>query len=207
MATIGELAGSIAHEVAQPIAATVANAAAALAWLSPKPPDLDEVRSARARIVRNANRAGQVIGRIRSLVRKEPPWWDSPKINDVTREVIGAHPWRSGEECHLADRRGRRGIASYSRRSGPAATGMLNLIINAVEAMPGVDEASRELRINTEHAEQGGVLTAVQDSGPGLAPAALERLFDAFYTTKPGGTGAGLSICPQSSRLMAGDYG
>ena len=153
MATIGQVAASIAHEVAQPIVATVANAAAALARLSAQLPDLDEVRSARALIVRNVNRAGAVIGRIRSLVRKEPPRWDSLEINDVIREVIGAHPWRSGEECHLADRGARRGIASYSRRSGPAATGMLNLIINAAEAMPGVDEASRELRINTERAE------------------------------------------------------
>jgi PAS domain S-box-containing protein len=193
LATMGQLTASIAHEVNQPIAATVVNAEAALQWLDRRPPDLEEVRDALAGIVKDANRAAKVIGRIRALIRKAPPREDRLEINGAIREVIEL---THGEAV-------KNGVAVRTEVAGglPLIRGdrvelqqvILNLIINAVEAMSGIS-GRRELLISTE-AGSDGVLVAVRDSGPGFAPGALEHLFDTFYTTKPSGLGLGLSIC------------
>jgi PAS domain S-box-containing protein len=195
VATMGQLTASIAHEVNQPIAATITNAQAALRWLDGSASNLDEVRQALADIVKDGNRAGDVVGRIRALVKRAPPRRDRSDINEAIREVIAlthGEAVKSGVlvHAHLAD-------------SLPLVHGdrvqlqqvILNLIINAIEAMSGDSEGQRELRISTGNAESGGVLVAVGDSGPGVSPASLESLFDAFYTTKPDGLGMGLSIC------------
>ena len=123
VATMGQLTASIAHEVNQPIAATVINAQAALRWLAAQPPDLEEARQALGRIVKDGNRAGEVIGRIRALIKKAPP--RKERAGDQRSDPRGdrAHPWRSGEERRLgADAAGGR-LAAHSRRSGPTATG------------------------------------------------------------------------------------
>jgi C4-dicarboxylate-specific signal transduction histidine kinase len=195
LATTGQLTASIAHEVNQPIAATVTNAQAALRWLGRQPPDLEEVRQALGRIVEDGNRAGDVIDRIRALIRKAPPRKDEFEINGVIREVI---------ELALPEAV-KNGISVRTElvERLPFILGdrvqlqqvMLNLIINAVEAMNSVSDGGRELLVCTEKVDTNGVLVAVKDSGPGLAPMSVERVFDPFYTTKPAGLGMGLSIC------------
>jgi PAS domain S-box-containing protein len=195
VATMGQLTASIAHEVNQPIAAAVTNAHAALRWLSAQRPDLEEVRLALGRIVENGNRAGEVISRIRALIKKAPPRKDSMAINDAIREVVAlthGEAMKNGVSVRtqLAD-----GLPPIEGDRVQLQQVIVNLIINAIEAMSGMSEGAREVLISTVKAESDAVHVAVQDSGPGLAPAALERLFDAFYTTKPSGLGLGLSIC------------
>jgi len=195
VATMGQLTASIAHEVNQPLAATVTNAQAALRWLGGRAPDLEEVRQALARIIKDGHRAGDVVDRIRALIHKAPPRRDRLDINAAIRELIEltrGEAVKNGVSVRtqLAD-----GLPLIHGDRVQLQQVILNLIINAVESMSGVSEGVRDLLISTGKAESGGVLVAVKDSGPGLAPASLERLFEAFYTTKPGGLGMGLSIC------------
>ncbi len=195
IATMGQLTASIAHEVNQPIAAVVTNAQAALRWLNIQPPDPEEVRQALDRIVSNGRRAGDVIGRIRALVTNAPPRNDQLDINEVILEVMAltrSELRSSGTslQTQLAD-----GLPLILGDRIQLQQVILNLIFNAVEAMSGSRQAMRELLIRTEQDGSGGVLVAVRDSGPGPKTESLNRLFDAFYTTKPGGMGMGLSIC------------
>jgi PAS domain S-box-containing protein len=195
VATMGQLTASIAHEVNQPIAAAVTNAQAALHWLAARPPDLEEVHQALDRIVKDGTRAGEVVGRIRELVKKAPPRKERVDINEAIHEVIEVTRGeivKSGVSVHtaLAD-----GLPLVEGDRVQLQQVVLNLILNAVQAMGAVAEGPRELFITTARAEPKGVMVAVKDSGPGLAPANLEQLFTPFYTTKPDGLGMGLSIC------------
>jgi len=195
LTTMGELTASIAHEVKQPITAAVTSAQTALRWLEAQPPELGEVREALSRIVRAGKRAGDVIGRIRALVTKAPPRKDSLEINAAIREVVEL---TSGEavkngisvRMDLAD-----GLPLIQGDRVQLQQVILNLIINGIEAMTGVGEASRDLLISSKKDDAGGVLVGVADTGPGLAAGVVEQVFAAFYTTKPGGLGLGLSIC------------
>jgi PAS domain S-box-containing protein len=195
VATMGQLTASIAHEVKQPIAATVSNAQAALRWLSRHPPDLEEVRQALAHIVQDGRRAGDVVGRIRDLIKKAPPREDRLDINEAAREVIELTRGEAAKNGVRVRRELADGLPLIQGDRVQLQQVMLNLIINAVEAMRGVSDGPRELLISTGTSDTGDVRVAVRDSGPGLTPAALERLFEPFYTTKPGGLGLGLSIC------------
>jgi C4-dicarboxylate-specific signal transduction histidine kinase len=191
--TLGELVASIAHEVNQPIAAVVTNAEAALRFLGRHPPDLEEVREGLLSIIKDANRAGDVIGRIRELMKKAPPRKGRMDINEAIHEVIEltrGEAVKSGASVQTALGEGLPLIEGDRVQLQQVA---LNVIINAVQAMSDA-EGPRELTITTAQAEPNGVLVAVKDTGPGLAPASLERLFAPFYTTKPGGLGMGLSI-------------
>jgi PAS domain S-box-containing protein len=195
VATMGQLAASIAHEVKQPIGAAVANAQAALNWLGRRPPELEEVRESLEAIVETGHRAGDVVDRIRALIKKAPSRIDRLDINAGIREVIELTRGEAvtngvSVQTDLAD-----SLPLIDGDRVQLQQVILNLIMNAIEAMSGVSDGTRELRISTRKAEPGGVLVAVRDSGPGLAPATLEHLFNAFYTTKPGGLGLGLSIC------------
>ena len=195
VATMGQLSASIAHEVNQPVTAAVTNAQAALRWLQTEPPHLDEVRQALGRIVRDGNRAGDVITRIRALIRKAPSKKDGLDINEAILEVTAltrGEAVKNGVsvQTQLADR-----LPLIQGDRVQLQQVVLNLIVNAVEAMSGVRDRPRDLLISTGRAEPDSVLVAVRDSGPGLAPASVERLFESFYTTKPGGLGMGLSIC------------
>jgi len=191
--TMGQLTASIAHEVNQPIGAVVANANAALRWLDARPPVLDEAREAIDSIVKEGNRAGQVVGRISALVKKTPPQQDPLDVNDIVLEVIAL--------MRSEMLRNRISLQTQLAKSLPLVQGdriqlqqvMLNLIINAVEVMGKIDE--RELLIRTGTDAANDVMVEVRDTGPGPKPDSLERLFDAFYTTKPGGMGMGLAIC------------
>jgi PAS domain S-box-containing protein len=194
-ATMGQLTASIAHEIKQPIAAAITNAQAALRWLSGQRPDLEEARQALARIVKDGNRAADVIGRIRDLIKKAPPRKDRLDINEAiggVLELTRSEALKNGisVQTDLAD-----GLPRIAGDRVQLQQVILNLIINAIEAMSCVGDGSRELHISTRKAEPGRVLVGVRDSGPGLGSTSLERLFANFYTTKPGGLGMGLSIC------------
>jgi PAS domain S-box-containing protein len=194
-ATMGQLTASIAHEVNQPIAATVTNAEAALRFLDRHPPDLEEVREGLVSIVKDGNRAGDVIGRIRELIKKAPPRKDWVDINEAIHEVIEltrGEAVKSGVSVQTALGEGLPLIEGDRVQLQQVA---LNLIMNAIQAMSADAEGPRELTITTAQAEPNEVLVAVKDTGPGLAPSSLEQLFAPFYTTKPDGLGMGLSIC------------
>ena len=195
VATMGQLTASIAHEVNQPIAAAVTSAHAALRWLGGRSPDLEEVRQALHAIIKDGSRAGDVIGRIRELIKKAPPRKDSVDINEAIREVIEltrGEAMKNGASVQTALGEG---LPLVQGDRVQLQQVVLNLIVNAVQAMCAVAEGPRELFITTAQAEPNGVLVAVMDSGPGLAPESLTHLFAPFYTTKPGGLGMGLSIC------------
>jgi PAS domain S-box-containing protein len=195
LATMGQLTASIAHEVNQPIAAAVTNAQAALRWLGARPPDLEEVRQALARIVRDVNRAGDVIGRTRDLIKKAPSRTNSVDMNQAVREVIELIRGEALKNGVSLEMELGKGLPLVKGDRVQLQQVVLNLIINTVQAVSAVADGAREVLITTAEAEPSGVLVAVKDSGPGLAPASLERLSEAFYTTKPGGLGMGLSIC------------
>lgn len=152
-------------------------------------------RQALARIVKDGNRASAIITRIRAFIKKSPPQNDRVAINDAILEVIEiirGEAVRNGisVQTQLTD-----GLPLIDGARVQLQQVILNLIINAIEAMSETSEATRELLISSGRTESDGVLVAIRDSGPGLAPAMLERLFESFYTTKQNGLGLGLSIC------------
>ena len=215
VATIGELTASIAHEINQPLAAVVTNANASLRWLSRDSPDLAEACEAIRRIIRDGNRAGEVISRMRALFKKASTTKERLDINQAIEEVVTL--------AQSEVQRNRASLQSRLANDLPAVMGdriqlqqvILNLLINAIEAISeGAGEGPRDLLVSSQKvteipselekgtfeykaladAECTHVLIAVRDSGPGLDPKGLDRLFDAFYTTKPKGLGMGLAI-------------
>jgi PAS domain S-box-containing protein len=202
---LGELAASIAHEVNQPLASIIGNADICLIWLSKDSPDLAQLRDAISDIHSDGHRAGEVLRRIRDLVRKGDAQKTLLDINEVVGEVTSL---LSGAA------RGRRvRVQSKLCANLPRVPGdrvqlqqvLLNLLMNALDAMSAVEEARRELVVETsEDGEGGGVLVVVSDRGPGLSPQDTERVFGAFYTTKPEGMGMGLSISRSIIRAHGG---
>ena len=195
VATMGQLTASIAHEVNQPIAATVINAEAALRWLGAGSLNAEEVRRALTSIIKDGNRAAEVINRIRALIKKAPPRKDRLEVNGVILEIIEltrGEAARNGISVltELADH-----LPVVGADRVQLQQVLLNLIVNAIEAMGAAGEGPRELLISTGEIESSGVMVAVRDSGPGLESAMLTRIFDSFYTTKQTGLGLGLSIC------------
>jgi PAS domain S-box-containing protein len=192
--TMGELAASIAHEVNQPLAAVITNGNACQRWLARDPPDLDEAREAVRRMIRDGNRASEVIARIRTLMRRAEPQKVRLAINGVIGEVIA-----------LADsevRRNRVLLKTDLATDLPLVLAdriqlqqvLLNLMLNGMEAMRAVTDRARELIIRSQKEETEAIRVAVQDAGVGVAPQDLERIFTAFLTTKPEGLGMGLTI-------------
>ena len=192
--TLGALAASIAHEVNQPLGAVVTSAASCSRWLSAEPPDLDKARRALDRIARDGQRASEVIVRIRALVTRRPPRKDPVDINESIRDVL---PLARGEME-------RSGVVLRTRfaQDLPLVPGdrvqlqqvILNLIVNGIEAMSDVADRTRELVVSSAAHGSRGVLVEVHDSGSGLDPERADQLFEAFYSTKPEGTGMGLTI-------------
>jgi PAS domain S-box-containing protein len=191
---MGQLTASIAHEVKQPIAAAVTGAQAAQQWLNRQPANLAEAREALLRIVRDGKRAGDIIDRIRDLTKKAPPRKGSLNINETIREVVELTHGEVVKNGVSVRTQLAEGLPLILADRVQLQQVLLNLIINAIEAMRDVSEKERELLITTRD-EQDGVSVEVRDSGPGFTPAAVERVFEAFYTTKAGGLGLGLSIC------------
>jgi len=199
---MGELAASLSHEITQPIASARNNARAAQNFLHKQTPDLGEVEEALCSVVADADRAGDIIDRIRDHIKKAPPRKDhfdlSAAINEVivlARDAI----IRNGVSVQtgLAE-----GLFPVHGDRVQLQQVILNLILNAVEAMGSIEAGPRELLITTKQHHKG-VLVAVRDTGPGIDPAHLERVFERFYTTKSSGVGMGLSIC----RSIIGDHG
>src|SRR5215468_11788411 len=194
IATMDQLSSSIAHEVIQPIATARNNARAGLRFLEMNPPNLGEAREALDCIVRDADRAREIVGRMRDHVKKVPPRKERFDLNAAIDEVLAlaqsvTHRNRVAVQTRLAD-----GLVPVLGDRVQLQQVLLNLILNAAEALGSVEVGARELSISTEQ-DQTGVLVAVRDSGPGIDPTHLEQIFDAFYTTKSTGSGMGLSIC------------
>jgi PAS domain S-box-containing protein len=195
LATMGELTASIAHEVSQPIAAASMNAGAAGRFLDRNPPDLERVRESLGWLMNDTARACDIIQRIRDLIKKAPPRKDRLDINEAIRDLIEL---TRGEALKNGV-----SIETELAASLPFVEGdrvqlqqvVLNLIINAIQAMGTVADGARKVLITTAQATPDGVLVEVKDSGAGLDTESLDRVFDPFYTTKPGGLGVGLSIC------------
>ena len=193
IATMGELTASIAHEINQPLGAVVTNGNAALRWLAGQPPNLEEVREAIERTVREANRASDVIGRIRALLQKGPPQMERLDVNAVIREVLTL----AGNELL----RGGVAVRTDLAPDVPNVFGdriqlqqvLLNLILNGVDAMSTITDRPRELRIQSAR-HPDGVLIQVHDSGEGVDPEQADHIFEPFFTTKPQGIGMGLSV-------------
>src|SRR6202047_1733842 len=192
--TMGELAASIAHELNQPLGSIVMSGDACLRWLAVKPPNLDEGREAVEAIIRDGTRASSVLVRIRGLIRRGERLRERLDINDVIREVIA-----------LLDGELRRNGASLRTEMPgnlpPVVVDrvllqqvILNLMMNAVEAMRAVSDRVRVLRIRTEEQSSGNIVVLIQDSGLGVGPEHSSRMFEAFYTTKVEGIGMGLTI-------------
>jgi PAS domain S-box-containing protein len=191
---MGELAASLSHEIAQPVGSARNNARAAQNFLDMQPPHLGKVREALSSVVGNADRAGDIIDRIREQIKKAPPRKERFDLNAAINEVIGLAQnvvIRNGVsvQTRLAD-----GLFPIHGDRVQLQQVILNLILNAVEAMGSVEAGARDLLISTEQ-DLTGVLVAVRDSGPGIDPEHLGRVFEAFYTTKSSGVGMGLSIC------------
>jgi len=192
--TLGGLAASLAHEITQPIASARNNARAALNFLDQEPPNLGDVREALSCIVGDADRAGDIIDRIREHIKKTPPRkirFDLNQAIDEATVLARSAIIRNGVsvQTRLAD-----GLLPVHADRVQLQQVVLNLILNAVEAMGSVEAGTRELSISTAQ-EPTGVRVTVRDCGPGIDPTHLERVFEAFYTTKSNGTGMGLSIC------------
>src|SRR4029077_12092770 len=190
---MGQLAASITHEVSQPLAAIVNNADACLNWLAAN--NLEEARESAALVVKDGYRAAEIIDRIRALIKKAPPRKDPLGINEAIVEVITLTRSEAVKDGISVRTQLAEGLPLIQGDRVQLQQAILNLILNAVQAMSGVSERSRELLISTEREASGGLLVTVQDSGPGLSPESFDRLFDAFYTTKASGMGLGLSIC------------
>jgi C4-dicarboxylate-specific signal transduction histidine kinase len=203
--TMGQLAASIGHEVKQPLAGVVTNAGTGLRCLARQPPDLEEARKALGRITRDGNLASNIIDRICALIKNAPPQKDSVAINEAILEVIALTHGEVVKHGVSVQTQLAEGLPPIQADRVQLQQVILNLIINAVEAMSGVSEGARELRISTGTDASSGVLVMVQDSGPGLPPESFDRVSEPFYTTKPdSGMGMGLSICRSIVQAHAG---
>ena len=192
-AYLGELAASIGNEINQPLGAVVNSASASLRWLAMQPPNLAEAREAATRTVREANRASEVIARVRALLKKETPQMERVDLNEVIRETLTL----AGDNIV----KGRVAVKTDLAADLPDVMGdrvqlqavMFNLITNAIEAMNSIEDRPREMRIESM-ADSDAVQVSVQDTGVGLKAEDLDRIYHPFFTTKRGGIGMGLSI-------------
>jgi C4-dicarboxylate-specific signal transduction histidine kinase len=194
VSSMGELAASIAHEVNQPLTAVISNADACLRWLAAQPPNIDKGRESIGLILRDARRASEVIQRIRALLKKSPPQPTPQDVNDLLSEVLAV--------LHDAVAARHIDVRIELAEDPPAVLGdrvqlqqvIMNLVMNAIEAMSDVAERKRALVVSSRVLGTGEVEVSVRDSGVGLQPLVLEKLFDPFFTTKEDGMGMGLSV-------------
>jgi C4-dicarboxylate-specific signal transduction histidine kinase len=207
--TMGELTASLAHEVNQPIAAAVTDANTCLRWLTRHDPDVEEARQAASRVVKDANRAAEIISRTRQLFKKANPQWESVDMNEIIREMVAL--------MHGEAARHSISVRTDLTADLPHARGdrvqlqqvLMNLMMNSIEAMRDLNE-TRELTIRSQRWETGELMVSVNDTGVGLPPQQMDQIFDPFFTTKRGGTGMGLRISrsiieSHGGRLWAAD--
>jgi C4-dicarboxylate-specific signal transduction histidine kinase len=195
MGIMGELTASLAHEVKQPITAARNNARAALNFLGKSPPDLREVREAVDCVVGDADRAADIIDRIRDHIKKTPPRKDRFDLNAAITEAIVLAKGAITKNAVSVETHVSKTLLPIQGDRVQLQQVVLNLILNAVEAMSSTEGGARVLCISTKQRQTSDTLVAVRDSGPGIDPKLLDRVFDAFYTTKSSGVGMGLSIC------------
>jgi C4-dicarboxylate-specific signal transduction histidine kinase len=202
LSSMGELTASLAHEVSQPIAATILNASVCLRWLSRDQPDLEEARAAAARIAQDGKRASEIVSRVRMLFEKGTPQREVVNLNETIQEMV-----------HLLHSEATRFAVSVRAELDadlPQVLGdrvqlqqvLMNLMMNSIDAMKDVS-GTHELTIKSQRGEDGQVLISVTDTGVGLPSQQADKIFDAFFTTKPHGTGIGLRI----SRSIVGAHG
>jgi signal transduction histidine kinase len=199
---IGEMTASIAHEINQPLSGIVSNGSACLRWLSADPPNLEEAREAALRIARDGKRTGEIIARIRDLARKAATPKAKLDLNESVREVLAL----------VADEARKKKISIHTEFAENLAPVLgdrvqlqqvvLNIIVNAMDAM--TDSNKKQLRITTRYNENDQVLVAVRDTGRGIDPGSMEKMFEPFYSTKSGGMGMGLSISRSIVRSHSG---
>jgi PAS domain S-box-containing protein len=195
LTTMGELAASIAHEINQPLAAIVANGNAALRWVACATPNLGEVTAALRRIVTDGHRTGQLIGNIRAMLRKNGPEQNPLDVNQLVREVLTLAQSDLENRRVLLQTQLDDDLPQVFADRVQLQQVLLNLIMNAAEAMSSVTDRPRMLRVGTEMDGSRRVLMRVEDSGPGIDSKNIERIFEPFFTTKPHGMGMGLPIC------------
>jgi C4-dicarboxylate-specific signal transduction histidine kinase len=191
--TMGELTASLAHEVNQPIAAAVTDANTCLRWLNRDQPDLEEAREAASRTVKDATRAAEIISRTRLLFKKGTPQWELVDVNETIRDMVAL--MRSEIARHSIS------VRTELAEDIPRITGdrvqlqqvLMNLMVNGIDAMKDAN-GTRELVINSQRAEREQVLVSISDTGVGLPAGQADQIFNAFFTTKPNGTGMGLRI-------------
>jgi PAS domain S-box-containing protein len=196
VASMGQLTASITHEVNQPITAAVTYALAARRFLKAEPPNFHEVDDALSLIVKEGNRAGEVVERVRALIKKAPARKDAVAIDDAILEVIALTRAEAANNSVAVRTQFAEGMPPVQGDRVQLQQVMLNLILNAIQSMSGVADGNRELQISIDTVpSEGSVRVGVRDTGPGLSPESIPRLFEPFYTTKPEGMGMGLSIC------------
>ena len=207
--TMGELTASLAHEVNQPIAAAVTDANTCLRWLTRDQPDLEEAREAASRIVKDATRAAEIISRIRLVFKKGAPQRELVDVNEVIREMIVLLRSEATRLLHISSHGTVRGLPQVMGDRVQLQQVLMNLIINSIDAMKDVD-GTRELIISSQRAEDEQLMVSVSDTGVGLPSQQADQIFNAFFTTKPHGTGMGLRISrsiveSHGGRLWAAD--
>jgi len=196
IATIGQLAASIAHELKQPLAAVVIDGGGALRWLARQPPGIDKARSSVERMIKQADRATHIIDGLRDLTKQNAPRAEVVDLNEAIAEVIALTYSEAVKTGVTVSTRLAPQLPRVQGDRVQLQQVMLNLIVNAIQAMSGILEGVRELQISIDAVpSEGGVRVGVRDTGPGLSPESLSRLFEPFYTTKPDGMGMGLPIC------------
>jgi PAS domain S-box-containing protein len=194
LATVGTLTASIAHELNQPFAAVVTDAGACVRWLEREVPNLDEARESLRRIIESGHRAGDVIKGIVSLVTKTPGEKERLNVNEIVREVIRLAAYELTQNGVVLRMELQPDIPPVVGDRVQLLQVLLNLILNSIESMSGVDSLARELVIRSHESKPGEVMVTVRDSGAGLGPDDTERIFDSFFSTKSEGLGLGLSI-------------
>jgi len=193
VSSMGELSASLAHEVNQPIAAAVTDANTCLRWLSRDQPDLDEARAAASRMVQDGRRAGEIVKRVRLLFKKGTPDRELVDVNEIIREMMLLLRSEATQYAVLVRTELAADLPQIMGDRVQLQQVLMNLMMNSIDAMKDVD-GTRELTIQSKRGDDGQVLISVSDTGVGLPPQYAGQIFDAFFTTKPQGTGMGLRI-------------
>jgi C4-dicarboxylate-specific signal transduction histidine kinase len=193
--TLAAMSGAIAHEIRQPLGAIVTNANAGLRWLNRPAPDLDEVRDTLTHIVADGHRASEVIQSVRAMFAKGDHAGTPLDTNELIRETIALASNELEAARVVVDLELHEQLPLISAHRGQLQQVVLNIITNAADAMRTIDDRARVLRVRSRSFDLNGVAVSVQDSGTGIDPKNIDRVFDAFFTTKTNGMGMGLAIC------------
>jgi C4-dicarboxylate-specific signal transduction histidine kinase len=202
--TMHEVTATIAHEINQPLAAIVANGSAALRWLRRTPPEVAEAVANVSQIISDGHRASGVVASIRGLFKKDEHSKVLLDVNAVIREVLELLQGELSSKRVSVRTKLSRDLPQISADHVQLQQVVLNLVTNALEAMSGNPLGSRVLNVSSKHNQSDEVIVAVEGSGPGIDPKDLDRIFDAFFTTKSQGMGMGLSICRSIVELHGG---